>query len=214
MKKSIVFDFDGTLCDSFLLLDVSLETVLNKKRDVKFSEEQIKSCFGPNELGIIKKLVGEEAAPKLFYDYLTEYNRHHNHYIKNFYPGVRNLLEKLKDEYDLFIITGRNIESLFISLSKLDGFKYFKYCYGGDITGAIKNKLLIKLSNDFKIPLSEMIYIGDSVKDYYQCTDVGVKYISACYINKENIDRLEALNNNLIAKNVAELEDLINKYAK
>lgn len=31
---------------------------------------------------------------------------------------------------------------------------------------------------------------------------------------KKIFDRLEALNNNLIAKNVAELEDLINKYAK
>lgn len=212
MKKVIVFDFDGTLCHSLPLVDKGFVDALTKYGTKEITGDEIKANFGPNEAGILYRLVGEKKSRDCFYEYLRSYYKHHDEYLKDFFPGIRQLLEKLKVEgYTMYVLTGRSVESLFISLTKLDAFKYFDDYYYGGFDGAIKDELLLKLIKDHGLTKDEIIYVGDSIKDIEQCKKVGVKIISAAYDNFEKHDLIEELNPGMVANSVEELENLINK---
>ena len=111
----------------------------------------------------------------------------------------------------MYVLTGRSVESLFISLTKLNAFKYFDDYYYGGLDGAIKDELLLKLMKQHNLTKDEIIYVGDSIKDIEQCKKVGVKIISAAYDNFEKHDLIEELNPGMVANSVHELEALINK---
>lgn len=214
MMKTLVFDFDGTLCHSMPLIDKAFNDAILKYGPKDLTNEQIKACFGPSESGILLKLVGQEKHHDAFYEYLKSYEENHD-LLPGFLPGIEELLVKLKKEgFTIYVLTGRSIESTMISFSKLHAFKYFDDFYCGGLDKAIKDEKLIELCKDHNLKLEDLLYIGDSPKDVIQCKKVGVKIISAKYDNFESSDELESLNPGMVAENVAKLEYLINKYGK
>lgn len=213
--KTLVFDFDGTLCHSMPLIDKAFKDAIIKHGPKCLTAEQIKACFGPNESGILLKLVGKEKHRDAFYEYLKSYEENHDQLLTGFFPGIEELLEKLKEEgYTIYVLTGRSVESTLISFSKLHAFKYFEDFYCGDLLGAIKDKRLLELCNDHNLKPEDLLYVGDSLKDVIQCQKVGVKIISVKYDNFESSDELDTLNPGMVAENVAKLEYLIDKYGK
>ena len=54
-KKAIVFDFDGTLCDSFPLVAGKITEAIAMFRKEELTEEENNSIYGPTEEGIILK---------------------------------------------------------------------------------------------------------------------------------------------------------------
>lgn len=212
MKKVLIFDFDGTLCHSLELVKLGMKEAICKTSNVKIEDNILLKYFGPNEEGILLKILGDKLYKDAFYQYLLAYNENHDQYVKDFFPGLRNLLEKLNQEgFSIYLLTGRSLESLMISLTKLDGFKFFKGYYTGGLTGAIKDELLSKLLKEHNLNKEDIIYIGDSVNDVIQCQKIGVKIISALYDNFESHDGVKELNPNLIATNIQDLEALIYK---
>ncbi len=213
--KTLVFDFDGTLCHSMPLIDKAFKDAIIKHGPKHLTAEQIKACFGPNESGILLKLVGKEKHRDAFYEYLKSYEENHDQLLTGFFPGIEELLEKLKEEgYTIYVLTGRSVESTLISFSKLHAFKYFEDFYCGDLLGAIKDKRLLELCDDHNLKPEDLLYVGDSLKDVIQCQKVGVKIISVKYDNFESSDELDTLNPGMVAENVAKLEYLIDKYGK
>ena len=66
MKKVIVFDFDGTLCHSLPLVDKGFVDALTKYGTKEITGDEIKANFGPNEAGILYRLVGEKSLEIVF----------------------------------------------------------------------------------------------------------------------------------------------------
>lgn len=210
MKKSLIFDFDGTLCKSFALIDRTFKETLNDFKKEGLTSEKVKAAFGPSEEGIFLKLLGEDVYKDAFSEYLTLYLKYHDELLSDFIPGIREILEGIdREKYDVYLLTGRSKESLFISLTKLDGIKYFKDFYVGGLYGAIKDETILKLLNDHHIAKEDALYIGDSLMDVIQCNKIGVKIVSVVYDNFESDKRIFDLNPNRIAKNPAELKYFI-----
>ena len=59
-RRNLIFDFDGTLVDSFLLENKSMVYAINRAGNLSVDEKNIISFYGPTEKGIIKKLVTED----------------------------------------------------------------------------------------------------------------------------------------------------------
>ena len=214
MKKTLVFDFDGTLCHSIELVKTGIKSALDKYYKGKIDDNVLTKYFGPNEEGILINILGDKLGKEGFYEYLLTYFNNHDKYVKDFFPGVRELLAKLnRDGFTLYLLTGRSVESLMISLTKLDAFKYFKGYYTGAIKGAVKDELLLKLLNDHNLNKEDIIYIGDSINDVIQCNKIGVKIISALYDNFESHEGVEKLKPLKIAKNIRDLETFIYEEA-
>ena len=97
-----------------------------------------------------------------------------------FFPGVKDLLYDLKKRgYKLSIISSNRIENInkFIKHNKLN---VFNFVHGKtDLFG--KAGYLGKFLTDFKLDKSEVIYIGDEIRDVEACKKAKIKIIGVAW---------------------------------
>ncbi len=207
-KKAVVFDFDGTLSNSFPLVAGKITEAIAMFRKEELTEEENNSIYGPTEEGIILKLIKDKGeAKECFLRYLDLYNQYHEELLPDFIPGIRELLEELnKRNIPVYLLTGRSKESTMITLTKFNAFKYFKAIYTGGLYGEVKEELLNELASIHHYNKEDLIYIGDSLHDVPQCRRANVDIISVSYANSDSYEKLEEINKGNVAKTVEELK--------
>lgn len=207
-KKAVVFDFDGTLSNSFPLVAGKITEAIAMFRKEELTEEENNSIYGPTEEGIILKLIKDKGeAKECFLRYLDLYNEYHEELLPDFIPGIRELLEELnKRNIPVFLLTGRSKESTMITLTKFNAFKYFKAIYTGGLYGEVKEELLNELASIHHYNKEDLVYIGDSLHDVPQCRRANVDIISVSYANTDSNEKLEEINKGNVAKTVEELK--------
>ena len=207
-KKAVVFDFDGTLSNSFPLVAGKITEAIAMFRKEELTEEENNSIYGPTEEGIILKLIKDKGTAKeCFLRYLDLYNEYHEELLPDFIPGIRELLEELnKRNIPVFLLTGRSKESTMITLTKFNAFKYFKAIYTGGLYGEVKEELLNELASIHHYNKEDLVYIGDSLHDVPQCRRANVDIISVSYANADSYEKLEEINKGNVAKTVEELK--------
>ena len=208
-KKAVVFDFDGTLSNSFPLVAGKITEAIAMFRKEELTEEENNSIYGPTEEGIILKLIKDKGeAKECFLRYLDLYNEYHEELLPDFIPGIRELLEELnKRNIPVFLLTGRSKESTMITLTKFNAFKYFKAIYTGGLYGEVKEELLNELALIHHYNKEDLVYIGDSLHDVPQCRRANVDIISVSYANTDSYEKLEEINKGNVAKTVEELKE-------
>ena len=208
-KKAVVFDFDGTLSNSFPLVAGKITEAIAMFRKEELTEEENNSIYGPTEEGIILKLIKDKGqAKECFLRYLDLYNQYHEELLPDFIPGIRELLEELnKRNIPVFLLTGRSKESTMITLTKFNAFKYFKAIYTGGLYGEVKEELLNELASIHHYNKEDLVYIGDSLHDVPQCRRANVDLISVSYANTDSYEKLEEINKGNVAKTVEELKE-------
>ena len=207
-KKAVVFDFDGTLSNSFPLVAGKITEAIAMFRKEELTEEENNSIYGPTEEGIILKLIKDKGeAKECFLRYLDLYNEYHEELLPDFIPGIRELLDELnKRNVPVFLLTGRSKESTMITLTKFNAFKYFKAIYTGGLYGEVKEELLNELASIHHYNKEDLVYIGDSLHDVPQCRRANVDIISVSYANTDSYEKLEEINKGNVAKTVEELK--------
>lgn len=207
-KKAVVFDFDGTLSNSFPLVAGKITEAIAMFRKEELTEEENNSIYGPTEEGIILKLIKDKGeAKECFLRYLDLYNEYHDELLPDFIPGIRELLEELnKRNIPVYLLTGRSKESTMIALTKFNAFKYFKAIYTGGLYGEVKEELLNELALIHHYNKEDLVYIGDSLHDVPQCRRANVDIISVSYANTDSYEKLEEINKGNVAKTVEELK--------
>ena len=211
-KKAVVFDFDGTLSNSFPLVAGKITEAIAMFRKMfrkeELTEEENNSIYGPTEEGIILKLIKDKGeAKECFLRYLDLYNEYHEELLPDFIPGIRELLEELnKRNIPVFLLTGRSKESTMITLTKFNAFKYFKAIYTGGLYGEVKEELLNELASIHHYNKEDLVYIGDSLHDVPQCRRANVDIISVSYANTDSYEKLDEINKGNVAKTVEELK--------
>lgn len=208
-KKAVVFDFDGTLSNSFPLVVGKITEAIAMFRKEELTEEENNSIYGPTEEGIILKLIKDKGeAKECFLRYLDLYNEYHEELLPDFIPGIRELLEDLnKRNIPVYLLTGRSKESTMITLTKFNSFKYFKAIYTGGLYGEVKEELLNELASIHHYNKEDLVYIGDSLHDVPQCRRANVDIISVSYANTDSYEKLEEINKGNVAKTVEELKE-------
>lgn len=165
--KAIIFDFDGVIHNTLLdlhkvhlktLSDLSLEdyrikVFSNNPREYlsdKFSKEQISNF--------------EEEWMKVFYDLKIEEN-------------VKNVILKLKEKYELFIISSNTEKNISIYFNNSNFTDVFKKIYGVETHRSKVEKFKI-LFKEFNLKKGEVIFITDTLGDILEANEVGVRTIA------------------------------------
>lgn len=182
-KKGILFDLDGTLWEVADRTYESVNEIVKRHNLEEVKIETIRKVFGLNR---------EEAA-KLYFPYLDVKKavelideiavvniKNLKKYGGNVYPHLEEVLKKLKDNYELFIVsnTGHKeyIEAFLISAGLGKYFKGYLAASELNITKADAIRKMIKENE-----LNEYVYVGDTEKDLEATIIANVPFIQAKY---------------------------------
>ena len=177
MKNNVIFfDCDGTILDTFLLIEkVTLQVFKEVLPDIKVSMDEIHAFFGPLLDESFAKYAKDEAQLAECIKRYRYYNMAwHEKYVRS-YPGIKELLVELQNQdFDLVIVSNKITEAIRYGLS-INGIEN----YFTDIVGAEKlpqpkpdptgiNEY-IKSHN-----YQEVYFVGDSKYDI-ECSDNVIK---------------------------------------
>ncbi len=182
-NKGIIFDLDGTLWE---VIDATLNSVniITKEKNLKeVDRDTVCRAFGLNEIEVAKLyfpyLEDEEAINTLreIAKIKVEYLRNNGGYL---YPKLEEILDKLKEKYNLYIVSNTaEIEYIEAFLKTSNTYEFFKDYIAASSLKISKAEAIKKIIDDNNI--SKSVYVGDTIKDYKAANKAGIPFIQAKY---------------------------------
>lgn len=210
--KACIFDFDGTLADSFPLINDAYMKVF-ACYGIKVDEHNIHQFFGPSEDGAFIKALGRGKGLKAFKDYLDIYEKEHDEFIKPIDPRILSVLKSVKAKgFLLLLVTGRSRESKDISFRHLHiPSDLFAKVYCGSPEGVNKGESFKKAEEDYSLKPEDILYVGDSKRDILSCREAGVSLLSVNYYHTALLSYLEKNNPGRVVEDVDGLKPALEK---
>ena len=160
--KVICFDLDGVLINSIQNMSFAWKMTC-LKNDIKIPFFKYKKNIGLPFYEILKRLGIKKNHKKIFLDY-NKFSKKKINLIK-IYPNIKITLKSLKKKFILGVITSKN-RSRTINILKRFKLKFDLVLTPEDLNkGKPYPDAAIKLKKKFKVKSSEIIYIGDTLKD-------------------------------------------------
>ena len=196
MKNSVIFDLDGTLWEVIESTYKSANIIANKYDLKEISKDTICKVFGLNK---------EESA-KLYFPYM-ELNESTKlideiaiiniENLKNnggnVYPNVKEVLNKLVDKYDLYIVSNTaEIEYIRAFLKSSDTKECFKNYIAASSLNISKADAIKKVIDDNKV--EKAVYIGDTRIDLEAAYANNIPFVHAKYGFGENLNTDYSIN--------------------
>ena len=210
MYKLIIFDWDGTLCDSASRIVHCMQLAMTDVGLPVLADEAIRNIIG---LGL------PEASRVLYPDGDSEQleqlrQRYSHHYVANqaidspLFPGASNLLADLKTAGKLLAVaTGKSRKGLNRVLEQfnLDGVFHSTRC--ADETRSKPDPLMLEeLMAELQLNPSECVMVGDTEFDLAMAQQAGMDRIAVSF-GAHNVARLQQYQPRLVVDDLTELGD-------
>ncbi len=174
--KTLIFDFDGTIGDT---LHVAIETVNGLSEKYGFKPlKNISHLRDCSMTEIVKSL--HISFYRLWFFEKDVRNQFQKQARKiTLFPGMKQVITKLKKFYKIGIITSNKPETIITILNKYhcNNFSFFN---AGSST-FLKHRAIKKVLATHNINKEDVIYIGDEVRDVNACKKVGIKMIAVTW---------------------------------
>ncbi|HET6436842.1 MAG TPA: HAD family hydrolase [Anaeromyxobacter sp.] len=211
-RFALVFDFDGTLADSLPLCLAANRAGLLRHTGRIFTVGEISAHFGVSEEGIMRRLAPErwEACTKA---YLEEYERDHDRLCPAPFPGMRELLARLRARgLMLGLVTGKGAASAEVSLRKLNLGPLFDGVRTGSPESDVKAQNLEALIREFEVGPDRAAYVGDFASDVRAARRAGIKALAAAWAPQVNADQLAGERPDALLRSIGELETWVDAW--
>lgn len=193
MAKLLIFDWDGTLCDSLSRIALCIRCAAEEVGLPAPEEHEAREIVG---LGLVDAL--EQLFPGIHMDKILamrdSYSRHfveHDREPSPFFEGVEETLEELKDQgYLLTVATGKSRKGLdrVLKTRQLSDFFHSSRC--ADETAGKPDPLMInELLKEFDVSPKEALMVGDTEFDMAMAANAGTPRIAVSY-GAHSADRL------------------------
>lgn len=205
MKNIIIFDLDGTLWDTVPLAHKCMNIICERNNIPKFTFQKVKNTFGLQLEAIIKMLWGNNPnGPK----YMAEYENLKKDMIVEqggfIYPFEKEVLQKLKNNYDLYIVSNSFTPEVLESYLKFsDTQNIFSEAIAAGYVGLTKAKAISYVIK--KAKADNAIYVGDMYLDRDSAKEAGIPFIQCLYGFGEDLNEKYKINS------FSELENVIKK---
>ena len=192
----IIFDVDGTLCDTVDILYDSINCILEKNSiNKRVNIEDIKSGQGLNRENFAKKclyFLEKDVREKILVEAdKLKYNKINNSSIK-IYNKVKDTIEELSKKYLITIVSncGRGyIETIIPKIGISNYITDYIAASAFNISKADAIKEIIRRNN-----AKNAIYVGDTLLDRNSSIEAGVDFIFASYGFGKNVNSKYKIN--------------------
>lgn len=184
MKQGIIFDVDGTLWDAAVQVADSWNEVLaeHPEAGVTITVQDMNNNMGKTMDELARAFflaLGQEEQMKLMEQCMAYENRYLKTHPGVLYPGVKETIRRLADEYQLFVVS--NCQSGYIE-ALLESHGLGEYirdieCFGN--TGLPKGDNIRMVAE--RNHLDQCFYVGDTVMDQTASAKAGVPFVHAAY---------------------------------
>ncbi len=172
MFKYIVFDFDGTIADTFDLIKTIAKEEFGAD-DVDFDlfrKEGARGLFKTMNIPLWK-------LPEMSLKITSKLRNSKD--IKLF-PGIMDLLRSLKDNYKIGIVSSNSEENIMNALKKHHIEDLFEFIYSeSSLFG--KHLVLRKMCKKYNINPLDVIYVGDEDRDIIAAKKIKIKNIAVTW---------------------------------
>lgn len=203
---AVIFDLDGTLLNTDLLIYKSYQHVFQKyKPGYVLSDEELLSFLGPTLKTTFERYFDASMIDELI-EYYREFNHaHHEDYV-TIYPTVKETLEQLKQRgYPLGVVTTKYSVAARIGLDLFDITQYFDIVLGMDQVEHVKPdpEGILKVMTETNC--SKAVYVGDNTSDIQAGQNAGVYTVGVKWTPK-GTEAIEAMHPDLM---IDEMKDLL-----
>ena len=196
--KLIIFDFDGTLADTYELIIKTNQAAMEAMDYPVRDEEAIRATIGlPLEAGIraLYPDLPEEALPQWCATYRRVFDVYKTQYLPVLFPEVKETLEWLRDKgFVLTVASSRQSVSLNAFLRDLGILPCFRYVLGADNVSRAKPdpEPVLKTLRDLGYLADETLVVGDMPVDILMGSRAGAGTVGVTYGNSNRAQLLEA----------------------
>lgn len=196
MIKYIVFDFDGTLADTFEIMKEIVKEEIQGFTDEDFA---LLKDVGIKEL-MKRKNVPIWQAPKMALKVVSKLKNKKN---ISLFPEIVELIKTLSKSYKLGIVSSNSEENILHTLKKYNIINLFDFIFSqSSIFG--KHIVLKKMCHRYQINPSEVVYVGDEDRDVIASQKIKIKNIAVTWgYNSEK--RLRKVNPDYIVNSPKEI---------
>lgn len=184
MIKEIIFDFDGTIADSFEIIVNAFAKNKERLGWDNFGEKEIKMY---REQGVGELLKKSKASIFKISKVISEGRKQINDQMTaiKLFDGMKDILLELKKKGLVLGIMSTNGEENIRKFLKHNKIEVFDYVVGkGSLLGkdrVIKSILRKSPSTGSGLKKDEVLYVGDEVRDIEACRKIGIKIIAVAW---------------------------------
>ena len=212
--KVIIFDFDGTLCDTRSNIIIAFRATMKHLGLEMRDEETCGATIGLTLRDGFKSMYPDFDDAKI--DYCVETYRHifaerRKELMPDLFPGVKETLEALRKRgYRMTIATSRLTDSLMLFMRHHGIDHYFEYAVGSDSVTHHKPhpEPALKTLRELNIAPSEAIMVGDMPVDIAMAHNAGIRAIGVDYGNATR-EELEAAEADWIVDSITKILEII-----
>jgi phosphoglycolate phosphatase len=175
--RAVLFDFDGTLADSYAAITASVNHVLQHHGRPTLTEAQVRTLVGHGLVNLMESIlpgIDPEVAARLYREHHPTVMGSHTRLL----PGVANGLAALKAAgIKLGVCSNKPsyFTRILLGLLRIDA--YFDVVFGPDDAGAVKPDpaMIDKALAHLGVPKEEALYVGDMEVDIETGRRAGVE---------------------------------------
>ncbi|MGB9813299.1 MAG: HAD family hydrolase [Thermovenabulum sp.] len=190
-KKCVIFDVDGTLIASEHVTLESLKVTMKSLFQKDYKDEEIEfAIWLPGQYSLEKlKIEKVEETLKVWFENIKKLA--HKAYL---YPGIKELLEKLKvQNYKLGIISARYDYEIYEDKILREILGYFDVIvpYSSDLRPKPYTDQLEIALKKLCVLKNEALYVGDTMVDYECAKNAGVDFVLANWGERDKLKYFE-----------------------
>ena len=212
--KVIIFDFDGTLCDTRSNIIIAFRATMEHLGLEMRDEETCGATIGLTLRDGFKSMYPDFDDAKIDYcvdTYREIFAERRKELMPDLFPGVKETLEALRKRgYRMTIATSRLTDSLMLFMRHHGIDHYFEYAVGSDSVTHHKPhpEPALKTLAALNIAPSEAIMVGDMPVDIAMAHNAGIRAIGVDYGNATR-EELEAAEADWIVDSITKILEII-----
>ncbi len=191
VPRLVMFDLDGTLVDSVPDLAAAIDKTLRDLERPAAGVAQVRDWVGNGARVLVRRALAGGLAHEHIDETLTEqalelFMQHYaeNHALTEVYPGVRPVLDWLREQQvELAIVTNKPERFVAPLLDEKGLGGYFRWIVGGDTLPQQKPDpaALLHVLRLARVTAEQALFVGDSRNDVLAAKSAGVPCVALSY---------------------------------